>query len=618
MEEEKKKLASTSAVFAAYWKQIIYHPYLFAGVILASIGLQGTGLASPLFMRQFLNQLIALAPGPTAIHPLLITLGLIGLMWGLDWIATQIQRECNEHLEARIMERLYNQSFDYLMHHSHNFFASNFTGSLVHKTGRFAAAFETLFDSIATQMFPALLFIAGATAILFLRNHALGMILAVWVVFFVFLQIYLSRLRQPIRTIRAEAGSKMTGTLSDAISNQSTISLFAASTSEAKRFAKTVSDWRIATQRSWFSDGWTQALLALLMTGLQVGLIYGAVLYWSRGLLTVGDFYLIQAYLLSTFNRLIGINYTLRRFYDALTDAREMLVILETPHEIKDKKDAQKLRIDVGEVRFDDVSFYFHAETPVLSHFNLAIKGGERVALVGPSGAGKSTITKLLLRMYDLSEGEIKIDNQNIKQITQDSLREAVSFVPQEPILFHRSLMENIRYGKRDATDEEVVEAAKKAHCHEFIEQLPEKYNTFVGERGIKLSGGERQRVAIARAILKNAPILVLDEATSSLDSQSEAYIQEALEVLMQDKTVIVIAHRLSTIMKMDRIVVLEGGAIIADGTHEELLAKGGLYHKLWSIQAGGFLVEDEKTNINSLKDDEVNSIEEELVEEQN
>jgi ATP-binding cassette subfamily B protein len=599
MEEEKKKLAGTSAVFAAYWKQIIYHPYLFTGVILASIGLQVTGLASPLFMRQFLNQLIALTPGPAAIHPLLITLGLIGLMWGLDWIATQIQRECNEHLEARIMERLYNQSFDYLMHHSHNFFASNFTGSLVHKTGRFAAAFETLFDSIATQMFPALLFIVGATAILFLRNHTLGVILAVWVVFFVFLQIYLSRLRQPIRTTRAETGSKMTGTLSDAISNQSTISLFAASTYEAKRFAKAVSDWRMATQRSWFSDGWTQALLALLMTGLQLGLMYGAVLYWSRGLLTVGDFYLIQAYLLSTFNRLIGINYTLRRFYDALTDAREMLVILETPHGIKDAKGAKDLSISDRIISFNDVSFSFN-NRPVVTHFDLNIPGGQKLALVGPSGAGKTTVTRLLLRLYDIPSGSIEIDGQNIAEVTQDSLRDAIAFVPQEPVLFHRSLMDNIRYGKRDATDEEVIEAAQKAHCHEFISALPLGYGTFVGERGIKLSGGERQRVAIARAILKNAPILVLDEATSSLDSESEQYIQQALEVLMHGKTVIVIAHRLSTIMKMDRIVVLEGGAIIADGTHEELLHKEGLYKKLWSIQAGGFLADDEdmKNNV--------------------
>jgi ATP-binding cassette subfamily B protein len=236
------------------------------------------------------------------------------------------------------------------------------------------------------------------------------------------------------------------------------------------------------------------------------------------------------------------------------------------------------------------VSFNFHKDTPVLKEFNLTIAGGEKIALVGPSGAGKTTVTKLLLRLYDVKGGGIKIDGQNIADVTQDSLRDAIAFVPQEPILFHRSLMENIRYGRRGASDAEVIEAAKKAHCHEFIDKLPQKYDTLVGERGIKLSGGERQRVAIARAILKNAPILVLDEATSSLDSESESLIQDALELLMHGKTVLVIAHRLSTIMKMDRIVVMENGSIVATGTHLELVNQHGLYQKLWSIQAGGFI----------------------------
>lgn len=216
--------------------------------------------------------------------------------------------------------------------------------------------------------------------------------------------------------------------------------------------------------------------------------------------------------------------------------------------------------------------------------------------MVGTSGAGKSTVTKLLLRLFDIAGGEILIDGENIAKVAQDSLREAIAFVPQEPILFHRTLLENIRYGKREASDEEVLEAAKKAHCHEFIAELPEGYQTYVGERGVKLSGGERQRVAIARAILKNAPILVLDEATSSLDSESEALIQDALHTLMEGKTVLVIAHRLSTIMKMDRIVVIESGKVVAEGTHRELLKQeGGLYQKLWNIQAGGFQEEDEE-----------------------
>ncbi|MDP3793762.1 MAG: ATP-binding cassette domain-containing protein, partial [Candidatus Uhrbacteria bacterium] len=235
-------------------------------------------------------------------------------------------------------------------------------------------------------------------------------------------------------------------------------------------------------------------------------------------------------------------------------------------------------------------TFSYHQTRTVLRDFTLKIKPREKVALVGPSGAGKSTVVKILLRFYDLDRGKILIDGQTVARITQDSLHECFALVPQEPLLFHRTLMDNIRYGKRDAGDEEVIEAAKKARCHEFIKSSPQGYETYVGERGIKLSGGERQRIAIARAILKNAPILVLDEATSSLDSESESLIQDALHELMKNKTVIVIAHRLSTIMEMDRIVVMENGRVIDTGTHDTLLKKGGLYQKLWEIQAGGFL----------------------------
>ena len=332
---------------------------------------------------------------------------------------------------------------------------------------------------------------------------------------------------------------------------------------------------------------------------IQIVLFYIATIYWGRGELTVGDFVLMQAYLITTFNRLVSINRTLRRFYDALADAQEFVAILEEPHGIQDVPNAPQLVVPQGAVDFKDVTFHFNAQQPILKSLNLSIRPGEKVALVGPSGAGKSTITKLLLRFYDVSGGAIEIDGQEIAKVTQDSLREAIAFVPQEPILFHRTLMENIRYGRRDATDEEVIEAAKQAHCHEFILGLKYQYETYVGERGVKLSGGERQRVAIARAILKDAPILILDEATSSLDSESESLIQDSLKTLMQGKTVLVIAHRLSTIMNMDRIVVIEGGDIVADGTHQELLAQGGLYQKLWSIQAGGFLkdeVEEVKT----------------------
>ncbi|MCX6742753.1 MAG: ATP-binding cassette domain-containing protein, partial [Candidatus Parcubacteria bacterium] len=254
-----------------------------------------------------------------------------------------------------------------------------------------------------------------------------------------------------------------------------------------------------------------------------------------------------------------------------------------TPHEIQDVPEAKDLEVTAGKIEYQEASFNYNETRSVLKKFNLVIKPGEKIALIGPSGAGKTTIVRLLLRLYDLTSGKILIDNQNIARVTQESLWHNISLVPQDPILFHRSLMENIRYGNFKASEKEILKAAKLAHCHEFISKLSDGYNTYVGERGIKLSGGERQRVAIARAILHNTPILILDEATSSLDSESEMLIQKALDELMKNKTVIAIAHRLSTIRKMDRIIVIGEKGIVEEGTHDSLIAqKTGLYKKLY------------------------------------
>lgn len=281
----------------------------------------------------------------------------------------------------------------------------------------------------------------------------------------------------------------------------------------------------------------------------------------------------------------------IRRIYERLAEAEEMTEILKTPHEITDIVGVSDLVVEKGKIEFNGVVFNYGRKRKLIDKFDLVINPNERVALIGPSGAGKTTIVKLLLRMYDIKDGQIMIDGQDISKITQESLWKNISLVPQDPILFHRTLMENIRYGKQDATDVEVIEAAKLAHCHEFISKLEKGYDTYVGERGIKLSGGERQRVAIARAILRNAPILIMDEATSSLDSESESYIQDALQDLMKNKTVIVIAHRLSTIKNSDRIIVVDKGKIAEEGSHQDLIGKDkGIYKKLWEMQVCGFI----------------------------
>jgi ATP-binding cassette subfamily B protein len=313
---------------------------------------------------------------------------------------------------------------------------------------------------------------------------------------------------------------------------------------------------------------------------------------WEGGNVTVGDFVLLQSFAVMIMDQIFFVGFAIRDFIEALTNSSEIVGILKQEVAIEDEKDAKLLRVKEGRVNFSHVHFGYN-EKIILPDFDLEITPREKLAFVGASGAGKTTVIKLLLRFYDLKKGSIFVDGQDIRTVTQKSLRSVISLVPQEPFLFHRSLKENIAYGQKNVSMKAIIEAAKKARCHEFISKLSKGYDTLVGERGVKLSGGERQRIAIARAILADAPILVLDEATSSLDSESESQIQAALSELMKQKTVIVIAHRLSTIMQMDRIIVMEKGKIVDQGTHDLLLQKAGIYQKLWNIQAGGFMQEE-------------------------
>jgi len=609
MEKIQQKPVRRKDVLRYYIRETKRYSWVFWLAFVTSAGVQVAELAAPLYLKKFFDILAAYSPSPEIVHKLLILVGVFGLVTFVGWIMRRTQAYSLSYLESRVIADLYSSAFDYLIRHSHRFFISRFAGTLTRRVSKFAMAYEVVMDSLMFQFFPIALFAIGAVIFVFLRNNVLGMALGTWVILFIFFQLIAARLRQPLRIARTEADSKAVGAIADAISNQNTITLFSGSKHEGNIFRKVIDYWRAATIRAWRADELIWSFFGIFTLVINVGLLYGAVIFWQRGLLTVGDFVLIQSYLLTLFNRLVNMNRELRRFYDSFADAIEMVEILEMPHEIRNAPDAKPLKTINREISFKNVSFYFNENRPILENFDLTVKGGEKLALVGPSGAGKTTVTNLLLRLYDVQRGSIEIDGQNIEAVTQESLRDAIAFVPQEPILFHRTLMENIRYGRRDASDEEVFAAARKAHCHEFISSMPEGYRTFVGERGVRLSGGERQRVAIARAILKGAPVLLLDEATSSLDSESEALIQDALQNLMEGKTVIVIAHRLSTIMKMDRIVVIENGNVVAEGSHRDLLEQGGLYKKLWDIQAGSF-ADDKPIDENEEIPDE-NSLEE-------
>ena len=591
---EEKKPARVGSVIRAYSKAAFVYPWTLVLVILGAIIVEAAGVTAPLYLRQFIDLLSKGSPSPAVMHALFVVLMFFAGINMIIWAGHRIRLFAIMRIESQVMVDLYENAFNYLLGHAHEFFISNFTGTLTRRVGRYSRAFEPVFDSIFLDFFSAFLFAAGVISVLSMRSPILGAILLVWTISFVYLQFRMMIRVQPLRLARVEADSKVTGFLSDAVLNHSTVTAFAATSYEKTHFAETIDGWFRAMRRAWNAYLWIDAAQSFLALVIEVTLLFGAALLWQKGFLTVGDFVLIQVYVLGLMNRIWSIGGSMRRLHEAFAEATEMLDIMELPHAIADVQGATQLVASDGTVTFDQVRFEYQDGQEVLSNLNLAITPHEKVALIGSSGAGKTTIAKLLLRLYNVTSGTISIDGQDVSKVTQESLRKAIAFVPQDPALFHRSLMENIRYGRLDATDEEVMQAAKEAHCAEFISHYPEGFQTMVGERGVKLSGGERQRVAIARAILKDAPILVLDEATSSLDSESERLIQDALMRLMKGKTVIAIAHRLSTVMNMDRLIVMEKGAVVLTGTHNELLAhKSNLYKKLWEIQAGGFMQEE-------------------------
>jgi len=588
----QKSTGKVRDVISDYWKHTKRYPFLVGALLCTGIVIQAAVVIAPLYLKEFVDIIASTNPAESTPR-LTIVLGFFSFFAFMAWGLRRVQFYFIALLETRVMADLNASSFAYIINHSYHFFVSNFVGSLVRRVTRYAKSYESIVDAVVFQLYPVLLLAVGIVYVLFSRNPILGAGLLIWLIVFTTLQLILIRTIHPYRLKAAGEDSKMTGVLSDSLSNQATVTLFSGVPYERQRFAGAVERLKTAQYRAWKYDDNIWAVQGFLIVFVNAALLFIALALWKRGLLTVGDFILIQAYLLTLFERLVQAGREMRHVFNAVAEATEMAEILRIPHEVRDAPDALPIVVGKGEIRFRDVTFNYQEGNVALQKFNLHITGGERVAFVGPSGAGKTTVTKLLLRFYDVNDGNIEIDGYDIANVTLESLREAIAFVPQDPVLFHRSLLENIRYGRRDATENEVIEAAKKAHCHEFITTLPKGYGTFVGERGVKLSGGERQRIAIARAILKNAPILVLDEATSSLDSESEALIQDALETLMKGKTVIVIAHRLSTVMKMDRIIVLEDGRITADGRHEELITQDGRYRTLWNIQAGGFLTDN-------------------------
>jgi len=582
--------ATNRDIIALFWSHLRRHR-LAAFLILLGVTVANVAeVIAPLFYKTFFDTLSASPSSEQAVPELT---GLLLVIMGVHmagWTFWRLSGFFMDWLQPKISADLERDAFSYLTRHSYKFFSNNFAGALVRKVSRLSRSFEHFTDSIIYKLLPLAVTTIGMMVVLWSQQPVFAIIIAVWMALFIWVNYLVSKWKLRYDLLRAQRDSEAVGVLSDAVANSVTVKLFAGYTQEETLFGRATEALR---RLRTFCNNLVElnnAVQHFFMIAVELIVMYVALQYWAAGTITLGDFVLVQGLLIALFNKLWDFGRLIRDLYESMADSKEMVDILQEPHEIRDLRSAKHLQVTRGKIVFENAAFAYNKTRYVLQDFNLTIKPREKVALVGPSGAGKSTVIKLLLRLYELDDGDVLIDDQSTYRVTQDSLREAIAVVPQEPVLFHRTLMENIRYGRRDATDEEVIAAAQQAHCHEFIMELPEGYNTYVGERGIKLSGGERQRVAVARAILKDAPILVLDEATSALDSESEALIQDALADLMKKKTTIVIAHRLSTIMQMDRIVVIEGGRVSASGTHQDLLKKNGTYKKLWKIQAGGFI----------------------------
>ncbi len=496
--------------------------------------------------------------------------------------------------EETITTRLTERAVNGLLKHSHLFFSNHKVGSLAGDVNNFSRSYLSLMDAIFIQGSQVLVsFVTSLVVIAFIAPILL-LPLFLLTAFVVIESATALKRRSIYRNQRKEMQSRLTGTIADILGNQTLVRMF---TRQEQEVGQVVKERHAIEEIAAKEVNLIQASADTRMGGLflfQAAIMLLAAYLVSHDLVSIAALVFMVAYLMRVTSAMFSINAVIRQAEQSFLDASKIVELLSNEIDVSDAPDAKPLVINEARIELNDVTFSYQdaRNEAVFSNLNLTIPSGQSIGLVGKSGSGKSTLTQLLLRYMDIQGGEILIDNQDIAKVTQNSLRSHISYVPQDPYLFHRSLRANITYGKEGASEQDIEAAIIKAHAKEFIDVLPEGLNTIVGERGVKLSGGQRQRIAIARAILKDAPILILDEATSALDSESEKLIQAALANLMKDRTSIVIAHRLSTIAKLDRIIVLDKGTIVEDDSHSKLIEQKGIYANLWNHQSDGFIEE--------------------------
>ncbi|HCJ1109657.1 TPA: ABC transporter ATP-binding protein [Legionella pneumophila] len=575
------------------WRYLKHKKWYLAGFILTALVWAIEMSLSPYLLKVIIDTVIRYSADQTKmITAIILPATVYASMSIIINLNFRLYDYVNLQLYPYIRSSVERDVICYLLHHSHTFFQNTFAGALTKKIADLMENIEPLISIPNEWFYPRLFAAIIACGTLYQVVHPIfSMILFSWALLFVLLSYIASKGAERYSRTFSENISQLSGSVSDSVSNVMSTKLFDNIAHEVSNI-DTILNRVVKSDRklSWYNlkINFLQGLGgSVLIVSMLIALIYGLKLGW----VSAGDFALVLTLSITFMWGIHDMGKQMQRYSKVVGTCNQALSIIKQPHEITDLPNAQPLQVTQGQLSFSEVSFHYENNKPLFKNLTITINPGEKVGLVGYSGGGKSTFIKLILRLMEIQSGQILIDAQDIKEVTKGSLRRQIGTIPQEPELFHRSILENIKFARVGATDEEVIDAAKKARCHDFIMDLPEQYQSLVGERGVKLSGGQKQRIAIARAFLKNAPILLLDEATSSLDSLTENEIHEALHEVMANKTTIVIAHRLSTLKDMDRILVFVNGVIVEDGSLENLLKNQyGHFYKLWQMQAEGFI----------------------------
>jgi len=579
-------------IFKEYLRTTWHHRWWFLLVMAGVTAATSLGIYVPVFYKNIANGFAQPFSAGTA-EMMLDNFWMIVLFYAGIWLSWRILEVGIIPVDDGGVTLLNKRCFSVLKQQKYNFFENNFSGSLIKQSSRFSRAYEVIMDWFIFQFVQNIIGITIAFVLFYQHYPEFAYYFLIWVVAFIVWSVGFSVWKLKFDKAVAESDSKLGGAYSDAISNIFIVKSFALEKVEQTNINEKADTIYHKTKIAWILMFISFAVQGIMTMGIELVLVYLMIGKWQTGEFNVGEFVLFQSILLILVQRLWEFGRNFRNFFTALADAAEMAEVFENKDFERDNPNAKQLTISKGDIKFDKINFaYSGSETTnscLFEDFSLNIKAGEKVALVGHSGSGKTSLTKLLFRFFEPQKGSIYFDGKDAKDFTLESLRNQISLVPQQPELFHRSVYDNIILDA-DASDEQVQEVAMKSQSLTFIKKLPEQFETMVGERGVKLSGGEKQRIALARAFLEDAPIVVLDEATSALDSITEKQIQTAIFDLIENKTAIVIAHRLSTILRMDRIIVLENGNIIEEGTHQELLDLGGSYSKMWKHQSGEFL----------------------------